>query len=179
MLFLLFIFWGEFPLPCFVSRSLAGPRCTRAPGPPRRLGTCSLLPGVRAAPASRLTSASESTQAMLNTTLNSIIATQSPRPYSWRTGRRVYLARDRRQSSPNTSAFLCVASFQGNKAAGTRANRAGFMSRTVFLRFPLLSGAFHQRAVSPARTPLLSPESLLSRLGHFRLAAGTSGLHLR
>lgn len=75
------------------ARAPSLPRCTRAPVPGP--SACSLLPGVTAAPASRLTSASESTQAVLKTTLNSIIATQSLHPYSWSTGRQIYLARDR------------------------------------------------------------------------------------
>lgn len=54
--------------------------------PPRvasaRLSVSSLLPRVIVAVASRLTSASESTQAKLRTALNSIIAAQSLHPYS-------------------------------------------------------------------------------------------------
>lgn len=82
------------------------------------------------------------------------------------------------QTSPNRSAFISCHSFQGNKAAGTDANSAVFMSRAIFLQFPLLSGAFHKHA-SAARTPLLSSERLLVTFGHFRYAAGASGLHLR
>lgn len=116
----------------------------RSPTPPERLQP---VPGVTAAPASRLTSASESTQAMLETTLNSIIATESLHPL-FMENREADLPRQS-QSSPNRSGFLSFHFFfPGNKAAGTNASGAVFMSRTIFLRLPLLSRAFHKHACS-------------------------------
>lgn len=152
------------------------------PPPPVLL---SLLPGVTAAPASRLTSASESTQAMLNATLYSISAAQSARPYSC--GGREADSPGGGQTHLIDVAFYPLLLFKGTKLREQLQTVCSLCSVPFSSGFPYCPELFMNALLplslsrpSPRRSrSLFHSESLLWRLGHFRHNAGASGLHLQ